>query len=232
MSCAEIETFTFDRHILDEAELKAIVLEELRGRGSGWRRPAISSEFRLGSTSVRADLAVLGTEFVGIEIKSERDSLKRLNNQVSAYSKYFDRVIVAVSARHVSNLDWKALRQADVWSVSESGQISVVSERSELPETSCLSDLLTFAQRDRHGLNGPTPRSDSAAAFEFEFRKRFGETSDQFWQSIGNRRINASDLVLLSRFHDRREAISAWSREQEAEWANWNDLVMKLTTAG
>lgn len=228
MSCAEIDTFKFDRHILDEADLKAVVLNELRQRGQAWQRAVIANEFRLGTTSVRADLAVFGTEFVGIEIKSERDSLKRLNVQVAAYTKYFDRVIVAVSARHLPSLDWKALHKADVWAISESGRISVVSERSELPEMSCLCDLLTFEQRSRHKLDGERADANAAAIFELEFRKRFGETSDHFWQSVGNRRIVPNDLALLSRFRDRREVLSAWTRDQEAQWADWNDMVKQL----
>lgn len=229
MSCAEIDTFTFDRHILDEADLKAVVLNELLHRSQGWQRAVIANEFRLGTTSVRADLAVFGTEFVGIEIKSERDSLKRLNAQVAAYAKYFDRVIVAVASRHLPNLDWKALHKADVWAISESGRISVASERSEFPETSCLSELLTFAQRSRHDLDDECPDSDATAIFELEFRKRFGETSDQFWRSVGDKQIAPSDLALLSRFRDRREVLSAWTRDQEAQWADWNALVKQLS---
>jgi hypothetical protein len=228
MSYAGINTFTFERYVLDEADLKAIVLNYLREENGGKRTSIVANEYRLGNTAVRADLAVLGNEFIGVEIKSERDSLKRLPTQVAAYSRYFDRVIVAVSDRHLANLDWKGLREAEVWKISESGRVSVASQRSKLPELYCLSDLMTSAQRARYGLDRSVSADVAALAFETEFRRRFGDTSEKFWSSVGSGKVSASHVGLLSRFRDRRESWSQWSKEQEAQWSDWNIMANSL----
>ena len=52
--------------------------------------------------SARVDLAVVNGEFHGYEIKSDRDSLRRLNIQADLYSRVFDRVTLVCSDRHVS----------------------------------------------------------------------------------------------------------------------------------
>jgi hypothetical protein len=49
-------------------------------------------ELGLCQGSARVDLAVVNGQFHGYEIKSERDSLRRLGAQADLYSRVFDRV--------------------------------------------------------------------------------------------------------------------------------------------
>lgn len=51
---------------------------------------------------VRVDLAVVNGLLHGYEIKSDRDSLRRLGRQVEIYSQVFDRVTLVVGGRHLS----------------------------------------------------------------------------------------------------------------------------------
>lgn len=44
-------------------------------------------------------------ELIGIEIKTERDSVKRLNKQLSSYSKICDKVYVLVHDKHVDKTE-------------------------------------------------------------------------------------------------------------------------------
>ena len=66
--------------------------------------------------SARIDLAVVGGQLHGYEIKSERDSLRRLGIQANFYSRVFDRVTLVCDGRHISRaLDiiprwWAVLR--------------------------------------------------------------------------------------------------------------------------
>ena len=50
----------------------------------------------------RVDIAVVNGQLHGYEIKSERDSLRRLGAQASLYSRVFDRATLVCSERHVS----------------------------------------------------------------------------------------------------------------------------------
>jgi len=51
---------------------------------------------------VRIDLAVVNSLFHGYEIKSDRDSLRRLDGQVDLYSKVLDRATIVVGDRHLA----------------------------------------------------------------------------------------------------------------------------------
>ena len=59
-------------------------------------------ELGLCKGSARVDLAVVGNQLHGYEIKSDRDNLRRLGAQSDLYSKVFDRVTLVCSDRHVS----------------------------------------------------------------------------------------------------------------------------------
>lgn len=58
-------------------------------------------EFWIPQSNERADVAVVGTMLDGFEIKTDRDSLKRLPRQVDAYSRVFDRCHVVLAPRHI-----------------------------------------------------------------------------------------------------------------------------------
>jgi hypothetical protein len=57
-------------------------------------------EFWVPGSNERADIAVIGRRMDGFEIKTERDTLKRLPRQVSAYGRLFDRCTAVVAERH------------------------------------------------------------------------------------------------------------------------------------
>jgi hypothetical protein len=60
----------------------------------------VVDELGLKHGRCRADIAVINGHFVGYEIKSDKDSLRRLPEQVDVYSAVFDRVSVIVGERH------------------------------------------------------------------------------------------------------------------------------------
>lgn len=49
---------------------------------------------------VRIDVAVVNGSLAGYELKSERDTLRRLPNQASVYSRVFDEVTLVVARKH------------------------------------------------------------------------------------------------------------------------------------
>lgn len=59
-------------------------------------------EFSLHGGMNRADLAVLNGISHGYEIKSDRDTLLRLPQQVEAYNAVFERATLVVASRHLS----------------------------------------------------------------------------------------------------------------------------------
>lgn len=53
---------------------------------------------------VRADVAVIDNYLHGFEIKSDKDSLVRLQNQIDHYSKVFDRVTIVTGETHLEKI--------------------------------------------------------------------------------------------------------------------------------
>jgi hypothetical protein len=62
----------------------------------------VLEELGLCRGTVRVDMAVVNGALKGYEIKSERDTLVRLETQASIYSQVFDTVTLVVAQRHLS----------------------------------------------------------------------------------------------------------------------------------
>ena len=60
----------------------------------------VVDELGLKHGRCRADIAVINGHFVGYEIKSDKDSLRRLPEQIKVYSAVFDRASVIVGEKH------------------------------------------------------------------------------------------------------------------------------------
>jgi hypothetical protein len=61
----------------------------------------VVDELGLCRGSVRVDVAAVNGILHGYEIKSDRDSLHRLDGQVEVYSKVLDRATLVVGPRHI-----------------------------------------------------------------------------------------------------------------------------------
>jgi hypothetical protein len=57
-------------------------------------------EFWVPRSNERADIVVVGRSLDAFEIKSERDTFRRLPRQVSAYERLFDRCTLVVAEKH------------------------------------------------------------------------------------------------------------------------------------
>ena len=61
----------------------------------------IVGEFHLCRSRARIDLAVLNGQFLGFEIKSGADTLRRLPRQIEYFDKVFNELTLFVSERHL-----------------------------------------------------------------------------------------------------------------------------------
>ena|GEM_PF-388032 len=84
-----------------EEELRDFVRVAVADDGSdGQTAPLIVDEFVVG-TEGRIDLALVGDALIGYELKSDLDTLRRLPQQMSSYSKVFDFCTLVVTDRHL-----------------------------------------------------------------------------------------------------------------------------------
>lgn len=83
---------------------EAIVRHRLRAEvlASAGKPSDAICEFWVPRSNERADVVVIGAHMSAFEIKTERDTLKRLPRQATAYARLFDRCTVVVAERHVA----------------------------------------------------------------------------------------------------------------------------------
>jgi hypothetical protein len=203
---------------MDEARVKALVLARVREASGRRKKPVVTSEFSLGSSGVRADLAIFAETTIGVEIKTARDTLRRLSSQMAAYSRYFDHSIAVVAPCHLRNLTDDHLRGGSLWTYDEGGELRALHTGAQnVVEPCALLDVLTQAER-------------RSVEFGAAMQRRYGETSAAFWRSVARRAIRPQDLALLSRFADAREQAKRTAAERESRWSQWltaqGDLVL------
>lgn len=81
--------------------------------------------------SFRADLALANGRLVGFEIKSQKDSLKRWESQMTAYSNVFDEIWLCSHGKHLHRALDITDKHIGVLVVDDSGSISIVRYASE-----------------------------------------------------------------------------------------------------
>jgi hypothetical protein len=83
---------------MNDTDIRSVLRSVLKGQH---RNGLVVDELGLLNGEARIDLAVINDRMSGYEIKSERDSLKRLLMQVDAYNQVFDEITLVVAARHL-----------------------------------------------------------------------------------------------------------------------------------
>lgn len=90
------------------------------------------NEFRVGSC--KADVAILNGTATVYEIKSERDSLTRLETQIAAYRSFFAKVYVIAGENHIEGIYELAPRDVGVMLLTARHSIKTVREAKDMPE--------------------------------------------------------------------------------------------------
>src|SRR5438874_50079 len=85
---------------LGDQEIRHGLLRRLRVRHRNAAGVALVEELGLCRGQVRVDLVVVNGSLHGYEIKSDRDSLRRLAGQVAVYGRVLDRASLVVGTRH------------------------------------------------------------------------------------------------------------------------------------
>lgn len=73
------------------------------------------TELPIANFSRRIDLVMANGNLSGFEIKSEQDTLKRLNGQLDAYTQYFERVTVVCATKHLNSVINSTPKDVGVW---------------------------------------------------------------------------------------------------------------------
>jgi len=96
---------------------------------------SLLTEFRAGSC--KADLVILNGTSIVYEIKSDRDSLARLANQISNYRKVFAKIYVIAGMAHVQEVIDKTPSDIGVLSLIRWDRIQTIREAEDRPDLIC-----------------------------------------------------------------------------------------------
>ena len=98
---------------LTESEFKTAIRNYFKGLATNWKEEFHSKEEVCSyyDSNVRFDLAIViypknldnwkGLRLIGIEIKTNKDTFKRLAQQLPAYVRVFDKVYIAVQTKEI-----------------------------------------------------------------------------------------------------------------------------------
>lgn len=142
---------------MNELEIRALLQAKLAESHHG-QGAAFVSELFIDSFARRADLVMANGKLSAFEIKSERDTLERLDGQLETYLRLFEQVTVVCAERHQAGVQERIPDGVGVWVLSENGSFKVLKRAKTHRQTSHQS-WLSFLPVDelrnllgRHGL--------------------------------------------------------------------------------
>lgn len=97
------------------------------------------NEFRVGEC--KADVAILNGTATVYEIKSERDSLNRLERQIAAYSTVFAKVYVIAAEGHVRAVEKTVPDYVGIMQLNRRHRITTLREALDQPERTSPSSI-------------------------------------------------------------------------------------------
>ncbi|MBR0644147.1 sce7726 family protein [Roseomonas hellenica] len=119
----------------DEYVYRAALTHKILMGKHSLRTASMLNEFRTGAC--KADLVILNGTATVYEIKSERDSLARLANQVENYKRVFATVNVIASEGHIDGVLAAVPEDIGVMCLSKRYRISIVRDAVDHPERVC-----------------------------------------------------------------------------------------------
>lgn len=110
-----------------EPQIKSSLINYLYEKDIYSKEDCIINEFNISNSSRRVDLALVKEEkLLAFEIKSNSDSLTRLEGQVSTYLDFFDKVTVVSAPKHIEKILKLTNNNVAVWEINENNKIKIV----------------------------------------------------------------------------------------------------------
>jgi hypothetical protein len=116
----------------DEYIYKAALTHKILLGVHSLQTASMLNEFRVGDC--KADVAILNGTATVYEIKSERDSLSRLQRQIASYSSVFAKVYVIAAENHVESVTKVVPDFVGIMQLSRRYRISTLRDAADQPE--------------------------------------------------------------------------------------------------
>lgn len=204
-----------------EPDIKSLTINHLMDIGMLNQEESIISEFTVGDFSRRVDLALISpTRLFAYEIKSESDSLSRLEGQVEKYLEYFDKVTVITAPKHTKKTLEMTPNNVAVWEIinnkikiKRKGTIRKNKSKQKLIDMMTVAELSQVLKKqgivttekkrisiENSSLSAPLSvlREEAIKAIQARYRTR----NELFLNEVAYRRSTPEDLKLLRTYNE------------------------------
>ncbi len=207
--------------MLNEGDIKAAVIDKLFA-SDALSDAVLINEMVIANWSRRADLVVANGKLHAFEIKSDLDTLRRLDGQVETYLQRFDKVTVVCTEKFAHLIKDSTNSRVEIWcatptdrgirlSIFRRGQSFLVSNKRILCGYLHKTELVALLKREGRNVSVETPRIQ--LEFEAEalsvrqirefvlqsLKERYKSTFKQFCASRQSQ-THPADLERLSKF--------------------------------
>lgn len=224
---------------LAEQRLKLSVLNFLTETGQLKPDSVLMNELSFRSRALRADLAVLTEDtLLGFELKSRRDNLRRLPQQIDLYQRTFDATTVVVDSVHIKRAKQLVPKRIGLWEF-DNGVIRIIRtphigqlNKKELVPLLSIAALRSLGSAN--ALKSTTSRRSELESrairlpyirlrkeYETQLRSRFEKSSKDFMSKWFNTDRESADLTLLSRFSRKRKAAAHTAANVSTQYQAW-----------
>ncbi|AEX53751.1 phage protein [Rahnella aquatilis CIP 78.65 = ATCC 33071] len=219
--------------LLREQDIKVALINWLYNKGL-LENATLINEMVVANWSRRVDLAIANGHLQAFEIKSDFDTLKRLDGQLATFTSRFEKVTVVCSSRFTYEVTKKV--QPDVgiiefsntirgvkFKVVQRGRLSNINNKrvflgfllkKELAKILLENEIYTQNGSSRSYLENLAENISLAKIRDFTLRAiktRYQETSDSYvGMLIQNKKITNQDLNLLSKAKKKKELESIY----------------------
>jgi hypothetical protein len=177
----------------------------------------VINEFSNLNCGTRADIAIQhDQEIEAIEIKSARDSIKRLENQLKLYQKYFDRVTIIVDSSHFKHVyDMCQDQNAGIILYSQNTFVEKKRSRRKFIHNDVIRNFLLPSS-----LKGKDfKQSDTRQIFLRNIQQRYSQNRSAVETMLQRGFAIESDLEALNPYSSRRKSLIEHSNKNTQTWA-------------
>lgn len=223
--------------LLREQDVKIAFIDWLYKKGL-LNDATIINEMVVANWSRRADLAVANGCLQAFEIKSDFDSLKRLDGQLEIFTSRFEKVTVVCAPKFTYEVKKKVTPEVGVieylhdskgirFKIVQRGRTSPIANKKiyinfllkkEL-QSLLVENNIKFLSENGRSVLERIAENISLSKIRFfvlnAIKKRYKETSDNYFQKLNdNNVISIDDLSLLSKSKQKRELCFLGNRQE------------------
>ena len=187
---------------MNDLDIRKVLKSELLDKHGNDSETIILEELGLKQGRARIDLVIINDRMHGYEIKSDRDTLKRLPEQVQIYSSIMDCVTLIVGYRHAYN----ALKMIPEWWGVR------LAEQNNKSGTVVLSDARS---------PGNNPRVDIIAVVSLLWRNEALDILEKIGQANGVRSKTKTDIYHRLIEVVKHESLRAMVRQRLKSRKGW-----------